>query len=149
VKNVRLDSSVTIGIGTGFIVRVRERTEWIVEEEIKRLARKYIWWKSADVAIQTPEMVVAQAMNIGDYEDICTLSEVLGEEDLRYVVEHAEAGMFDERSWHFWHYRLGLAEPGKVPRLPMRKIPPEHVGGVVSSQLPVVSDGREMLFLEK
>ena len=29
------------------------------------------------------------------------------------MVEHAEAGIFDEHSWHFWHYRLGLADPGK------------------------------------
>jgi hypothetical protein len=98
-----------------------------VEEEIKRLARKYVWWKSVDAAIQTPELVVAQVMNLGDCEDICRLSEALGEDYLRQVVEHAEAGMFDERSWHFWHYRLGLAEPGKVPQLPVRKIPREHV----------------------
>jgi hypothetical protein len=31
--------------------------------------------------------------------------------------------MFDARSWHYWHYRLGLAEPDKVPPLPSRVIP--------------------------
>jgi len=45
-------------------------------------------------------------------------SDVFGEDYLRSVVEHAEAGIFDERSWHFW---LGLADPGKPP-LPVRTI---------------------------
>ena len=42
-------------------------------------------------------------------------------EDLvREVLSHAEAGQFDERSWAYWHYRLGLARVGHVPPLPVR-----------------------------
>jgi hypothetical protein len=91
--------------------------------EIERLASKYIWWKPVSESVKTPEQVAAQVMNLGDYEDICRLSEAVGEDYLRCVVKNAEAGMFDTRSWHYWHYRLGLAEPDKVPPLPSRVIP--------------------------
>ncbi len=34
----------------------------------------------------------------------------------------AEAGEFNERSWAYWHYRLGVSEPGQVPALPERRV---------------------------
>ena len=95
--------------------------------EIERLAGRYIWWKPVSESVKTPELVAAQVMNLGDWEDICALWKVVGDAFLRFVIEHAEAGMFDERAWHYWHYRLGLAETGQVPPLPSRFIPPEHV----------------------
>jgi hypothetical protein len=42
--------------------------------EIERLAAKYIWWKPVSEAINIPELVAAQVMNLGDYHDICKLS---------------------------------------------------------------------------
>jgi hypothetical protein len=41
---------------------------------LKRLATKYIWWKTPDEALQQPERVVAQVMDIGDYEDVQMLA---------------------------------------------------------------------------
>jgi len=95
--------------------------------EIERLAARYIWWKTVSQSAKMPELVAAQVMNLGDWEDICALSRVVGDDYLRYVVQHAEPGMFDDRAWHYWHYRLRLAELGKVPPLPSRFIPREHV----------------------
>ena len=59
-------------------------------------------------------------MNIGDYVDVQTLVSQVGEEVLREVLAHAEAGQFDERSWAYWHYRLGLSSVDHVPALPVR-----------------------------
>ena len=81
---------------------------------------RYIWWKSAADAIKMPERVVAQVMNIGDYNDVCALANEIGEEGFSDVLQHAEPGEFDDRSWHYWHYRLGLATLGTVPPLPVR-----------------------------
>ena len=67
-----------------------------------------------------PERVIAQVMNIGDYEDVQRLVAQVGEDVLREVLTHAQAGQFDERSWAYWHYRLGLATLDDVPRLPVR-----------------------------
>ncbi len=87
----------------------------------KQLASKYIWWKTADEAVATPERVMAQVMNMGDYADVQTLVHEVGDEALRGVIAHAEAGQFSPRSWAYWHYRLGLACVEQVPPLPSRK----------------------------
>jgi hypothetical protein len=62
-------------------------------------------------------------MNFGDYRDVQLLVELVGPERLRDLLLRAEAGWFSERSWHYWHYRLGLAhEPSQVPPLPSRRV---------------------------
>lgn len=86
-------------------------------------AAKYIWWKTPDEAMRWPMRIIAQVMNLGEYDDVLRLIDVFGPDVLRQVLKDAEAGMFTSRSWHYWHYRLGLAAPGdQVPALPTRKV---------------------------
>ena len=68
-----------------------------------------------------PERVIAQVMNIGDYSDVHALATLVGDDVLRDVLTYAEAGQFSERSWAYWHYRLGLAKLDEVPPTPVRK----------------------------
>lgn len=89
---------------------------------IKTLAQKYIWWKPPDEAAEQPERVIAQVMNIGDFDDTRTLIAEVGEAVLADVLRHAEVGQFNPRSWAYWHYRLGLAEPEQLPPMPTRKL---------------------------
>lgn len=90
------------------------------EHSLKALANKYIWWKTPDEAVATPKRVIAQVMNIGDYEDVQALAKLVGDDVLRDVLAHAQAGWFNERSWAYWHFRLGLAILDNVPALPVR-----------------------------
>ena len=90
-------------------------------EQLKRLSTRYIWWKTTEEALQNPRRIIAQVMNIGDFEDMQQLAETLGDEALRDVLRQAEAGEFNARSWHYWHYRLGMAKLDRVPPLPKRK----------------------------
>jgi hypothetical protein len=87
-----------------------------------RFAPRYVWWKTPEEAVEMPERVVAQVMNIGDYDDVQALAAAVGDEYLRRVLVHAKAGQFNARSWVYWHYRLGLARLGEVPPLPKRII---------------------------
>ena len=89
-------------------------------EALKPLAAKYVWWKTPDEALTMPERVIAQVMNIGDYADVQALVTQVGDAVLRRVLSHAQAGQFNERSWAYWHYRLGLAQLDQVPPLPVR-----------------------------
>ena len=93
----------------------------ISKESLKPLASKYIWWKTPEEAVVMPERVIAQVMNIGDYSDVQALVSQVGDEVLRDVLTHAEAGQFNERSWAYWHYRLGLSRLEHVPALPVRR----------------------------
>ncbi len=90
-------------------------------DTLKRLAGRYIWWKTPDEAVAMPARVIAQVMNLGDYEDVQILAKYVGEAALRDVLRHAEAGQFNERSWAYWHYRLGLADVDHVPAMPSRR----------------------------
>lgn len=88
-----------------------------------RLAGKYIWWLSAEEAMEYPSRVVAQVMNIGVFDDVTRLLDAIGEDCFRLTLQQAEAGQFNGMSWHYWHYRLRLAQPNHVPPLPVRYIP--------------------------
>jgi uncharacterized protein with beta-barrel porin domain len=50
-----------------------------------------------------------------------TLAHQVGDDVLRGVIAQAQAGQFSQRSWAYWHYRLGLAGLDQVPPLPSRK----------------------------
>lgn len=91
------------------------------QELLVPLARRYIWWKTPEEAVLMPERVIAQVMNTGDYSDVQVLVSQVGDEVLREVLLHAEAGQFNERSWAYWHYRLGLSSVEDVPSLPVRR----------------------------
>ncbi|MGO9339899.1 MAG: hypothetical protein ACLPY1_20560 [Terracidiphilus sp.] len=90
---------------------------------LRALAPRYVWWKTPDEAMEFPDRVAAQVMNLGTFEDLTAMVEATGVDYLRGVLERAEAGQLDARSWHYWHYRLRLAEYGTrpVPPMPVRK----------------------------
>lgn len=67
-----------------------------------------------------PERVAAQVMNIGDYDDVQALATLVGDDYLPAVLRLGEIGQFTSRSWAYWHYRLGLASPDRVPPMPAR-----------------------------
>jgi len=89
---------------------------------MKQFAEKYIWWKTPEEAVATPERIIAQIMNIGDWQDVNDLAQQVGEDMLKKILSDAQAGQFNERSWAYWHYRLGLARIDAVPPLPVRKL---------------------------
>ena len=60
-------------------------------------------------------------MDIADYRDVQELANALGDAELRQALSRAEAGQLSPRSWAYWHYRLGLAKPGAVPPMPVRR----------------------------
>lgn len=91
-------------------------------EPLLHLAAKYIWWKTPEEAIRHPDAIVAKVMDIGDYDDVQALASELGEVCFSQVLQRAEVGQFSEKSWAYWHYRLGLCEPGAVPATPKRRI---------------------------
>ena len=93
----------------------------IDRDALMLLARKYVWWKAPAEAVTMPERVIAQVMNIGDYADVQDLAHQVGDDVLRDVLTHADAGQFGVRSWVYWNYRLGLASMDHVPPLPARK----------------------------
>lgn len=79
-------------------------------------AGRYIWWKTVAEAKEYPQMILAQVMNIGVWDDMCELVRLFSESELRNVLVNAEIGQLNERSWHFWHNRLS----NEIPPMPQR-----------------------------
>jgi hypothetical protein len=94
-------------------------------EILRQDAARYIWWETPDEAMLRPARVIAQVMNLGDLDDVHKLLGSVGAGSFREVLGNAEPGWFNERSWHYWHYVLGLCQPGEtVPPLPARRFDP-------------------------
>jgi hypothetical protein len=91
-------------------------------QALKPLALKYIWWKTPDEALAMPQRVIAQVMNIGDYDDVQSMAALVGDAALREALAKAQAGQFSPRSWAYWHYRLGLRSDQDVPAMPQRSL---------------------------
>lgn len=84
-------------------------------------ARKYIWWQPAEMAVNDRHRIIAQVMNLGTFEDVQALRQRMGESEFKRVLREARPGEFSERSWHYWHLTLGLAQLNAVPPLPVRR----------------------------
>jgi hypothetical protein len=92
-----------------------------LDGELLRAAARYIWWEPPGEAIRRPARVIAQVMDLGDFEDVQRLVDLAGPDRIRATVLDAEPGWFSERSWAYWCHRLGVTEPGApLPPLPRR-----------------------------
>ncbi|MBV1707851.1 MAG: hypothetical protein KGQ37_11665 [Hyphomicrobiales bacterium] len=80
-----------------------------------RLAGTYIWWKTPSDAVAYPERLLAQVMDMGSWDDVEALEAAMGDDGLRAILRHSGAGWFSEKSWAYWHYRLGLASAERPP----------------------------------
>lgn len=85
-----------------------------------RLATRLIWWKPPAEAVQDIPRLVAQVMTLGTWDDVQTARGLLGNEAFRRVLDNPPPGVFDARSWAYWH---AVFEREPVPPLPKRQFP--------------------------
>jgi hypothetical protein len=91
--------------------------ETSTNQSLKSIARKYVWWKKPEEALAYPNHFLAQVMTFATFEDAMLVLRNLGGDAFRDALAHAPPGVFDIRSWHFWHHRLGVTP---IPPLPER-----------------------------
>lgn len=101
-----------------------------MSSDLREFAHQYIWWLTPDEAIENPNRVIAQVMNLGTLDDWKKLWATYSDEQLADILKNALPGWFTPRRWNFWHLALNLAEdPASVPPLPQRGLPPTHRDG--------------------
>jgi hypothetical protein len=84
---------------------------------------KYVWWQSAEAAIEYPDRVLAAAMNLATIEDCRRLLRDFQRDRLIEVVRSSAPGWFSAKAWSFWHRILGVTNPEeRVPPLPQRSL---------------------------
>lgn len=94
-----------------------QSTEYVENERtlfLKRACGKLFWW---DIA-PAPERILAQVMYLGELQDVVEMEALFSQEELKLVLKSMEPGWMDERSRHFWHYRLFPGE--ELPPRPQR-----------------------------
>jgi len=84
------------------------------------IARRVCWWQSAGETLEDTPRFLCQVMVFGTWEDVCFVLDHYGEAAFREALLSAPPGLFDNRSWYYWHHRLQLLP---VPPLPQRSIP--------------------------
>ena len=84
------------------------------------MARKYVWWQPPDRTLADGRLFLAQMMTLGSVEDVRWLTLRVSGDDLRGVLRDPPVGVFNGRSWRFWHLQLGCVP---VPELPVRPLP--------------------------
>ena len=91
-----------------------------VSEELQLVAKRIVWFKAPEEALQEPRLFLAHLMTYGTLEDIATVMKYYSEADFDLVLKDPPAGIFDRRSWNYWNLRYHH-EP--VPPLPQRTFP--------------------------
>ena len=86
---------------------------------LQTVARRLFWWLTPEEALANPIRFAARVMTYGTWEDVQTAKEELGEGTFREVLADPPPGVFDARSWLYWHRYFGL-EP--IPPLPKRTL---------------------------
>ena len=84
--------------------------------ELERVARHLFWWKTPAEALADPHRFVAQVMVYGTVEDLTVARRHFPESAFREVLSDPPPGLFDPRSWAYWHVVFGLDAPPELPR---------------------------------
>jgi hypothetical protein len=78
-------------------------------QELLRLAAKYIWWTSPEAVVADGiTRLVSNVMELGTWEDASSLLEIIGRDRFISVLKSPPAGIISDKSLAFWHYRLGM-----------------------------------------
>ncbi|HXP60855.1 MAG TPA: hypothetical protein VN829_10210 [Dongiaceae bacterium] len=76
------------------------------------------WWGRAEQWLDDAGRFVAQVMTYGDWDETSLVLGLLGDGVFQAVLKDAPPGVFDAKSWTYWHCRYGL----DVPPVPTRKL---------------------------
>jgi hypothetical protein len=86
---------------------------------LRRIAHRLMWWQTSEFPTPQTHRLIAQVMVLGSWDDVQTVRRIFGMEAFREVLRKAPAGVFDARSWVYWHYALGVLP---VPSLTQRRL---------------------------
>ena len=84
-------------------------------DELATVAKRVIWFEKPDEALADPIRFVTYAMTYGTHEDMKVVRQHLSDDDLRETLAKAPPGIFDLRSWAYWHLKLGQYPPPPLP----------------------------------
>jgi hypothetical protein len=80
------------------------------EDQLKRIARQLFWWQTPEASLSDPRRFLAQVMTLGNWDEVHWVGEFFGLDAFKDTLLNAPPGVFDGRSWAYWHAFFGLPE---------------------------------------
>jgi len=87
-------------------------------QALLNVARRVVWFKEPAVALADPPHFLAHVMTYGSAEDVAAVRDAVGQDAFREALDHAPPGVFDPRSWAYWHLVFFARSP--PPPMPQR-----------------------------
>ncbi len=87
--------------------------------ELLRVAKRMVWFKPPEETLADPVLFLSHVMTYGTVEDLRVVRVPFTDEQLRRVLRAGLPGVFDARSWAYWHVVLDIRP---VPPLPTRRL---------------------------
>lgn len=97
---------------------VREAVPESLQSSLLPVARHVFWWGEPEAWLNDTNRFVAQVMTYGDWNDTVLTLKLLGDSAFKKTLKNAPAGVFDPKSWAFWHRHYHW----ETPALPTRKL---------------------------
>ncbi len=82
------------------------------------MAARVFWWGKPEEWLEDQIRFAAQVMTFGDWDDTMQVLKLLGDPLFQRVLRDPPPGVFDIKSWTYWHCRYHMP----VPPLPARKL---------------------------
>ena len=86
--------------------------------ELLAVAKRMVWFKPPAATLADDVFFLNYLMVYGTLEDLAVARQRYDDDDFRRALRNALPGIFDARSWAYWHARLGL---GPAPARPVRE----------------------------
>ncbi len=89
-------------------------------KSLAAVARRVNWWQTPAQAMRDPFRFAARVMTYATWDDLRLARRLVGDELFWQTLDRAPAGIFDARSWHYWHH---VFKKLPVRPLPRRRVP--------------------------
>lgn len=76
--------------------------------DLMQVAQRVVWFKTPEEALQDSIFFLGHVMCYGTIQDILIVRKYYSQTDLIDAITHAYPGIYDARSWAYWHLVLGL-----------------------------------------
>ncbi len=92
----------------------------MMDQDLMGVASRVCWFKAPAEVLADSIFFLGHVMTYGTIEDILTVKRHYTDQEFVDALENAPSGVFDPRSWSYWHVVYGKLP---VPPLPERGIP--------------------------
>jgi hypothetical protein len=88
-------------------------------EDLLKVAKRVIWFQKPEEALNDKIHFLNYLMTYGLEEDIAIAYKYYNKDDFKDALLNAFPGIFDIKSWNYWHIVLDMTP---TPQLPQRNI---------------------------